>query len=114
MKRSYFQVKSNIYIYIYIHCLCNFAFDFLLKILLKIYIFNIAHLGYAQDGGLYFPESIPKLDKIEIEKMANLTYPELVKQIMPLFIDESEIPVKDLHLLIDRAFKKFTSNIVIF
>ena len=42
--------------------------------------------------------------------MADLTYPELVKQIMPLFIDESEIPLKELHLLIDRAFKKFTSN----
>ena len=86
----------------------------MLKILLKKYIFVIAHLGYAQDGGLYFPESIPKLDKIEIEKMADLTYPELVKQIMPLFIDESEIPLKELHLLIDRAFKKFTSNILIF
>ena len=82
----------------------------MLKILLKKYLFVIAHLGYAQDGGLYFPESIPKLDKIEIEKMADLTYPELVKQIMPLFIDESEIPLKELHLLIDRAFKKFTSN----
>ena len=80
----------------------------MLKILLKEYIFNIAHLGYAQDGGLYFPESIPKLDKIEIEKMANLTYPELVKQIMPLFIDESEIPVKDLHLLIMPVLKLLT------
>ena len=67
-------------------------------------------LGYAQDGGLYFPESIPKLEKTEIEKMATMTYPELVKRIMPLFIDESEIPVNDLHLLIDRAFKKFTSK----
>ena len=95
----------------YIDWVCNLAFYFLLKILLKIYIiFIIIHLGYAQDGGLYFPESIPKLDKIEIEKMANLTYPELVKRIMPLFIDESEIPLKDLHLLIDRAFKKFSSN----
>ena len=76
----------------------------------KKYIFLTIHLGYAQDGGLYFPESIPKLDKIEIENMANLTYPELVKRIMPLFIDESEIPLKDLHLLIERAFKKFSSN----
>ena len=40
--------------------------------------------------------------------MSNLTYPELVKQIMPLFIPREEIPVEHLHQLIDKAFKKFS------
>ena len=59
---------------------------------------------------MYFPESIPKLEQDEIEAMAKMTYPEMVKTIMSKFISESEIPSNDLRALIDRAFKKFSSK----
>ena len=60
------------------------------------------------DGGLYFPESIPQISQDEMDRWSTLSYPELLKQIMPLFISPEEIPVTDLHGLIDRSFKKFT------
>ena len=68
-------------------------------------------IGYARDGGLYVPESIPKISKDEIEEWSALSYPELVKKIMPLFISSDEIPVSDLHRLIDRSFKKFPGKL---
>jgi len=64
--------------------------------------------GYASDGGLYFPEKIPLLSKDEIEQLSGLSYPDMVKKIMPLFISEEEIPQKDLDKIIDNAFKKFS------
>ena len=94
MKRCYFQVTVfPIY--------SNYQSYFSLKFLIS---------GYAEDGGLYFPESIPKLEQDEIEAMAKMTYPEMVKTIMSKFISESEIPSNDLSSLIDRAFKKFSSK----
>ena len=76
----------------------------------KLFPLTIIISGYAEDGGLYFPESIPKLGQDEIEAMAKMTYPEMVKTIMSKFISESEIPSNDLTSLIDRAFKKFSSK----
>lgn len=64
--------------------------------------------GYASDGGLYFPETIPLLTKDQIEKLAPLTYPQLVKEILPLFISPDEIPKEDLNQIIDKAFAKFS------
>ena len=34
--------------------------------------------GYAKDGGLYFPERIPKLSTSEMEEWSRLTYPQIV------------------------------------
>ena len=70
--------------------------------------FTILFSGYARDGGLYFPENIPCLGKEQIEEWADLSYPDLVKKIMSIFISEDEIPTADLANIIDNAFKKFT------
>jgi threonine synthase len=64
-------------------------------------------LGYAEDGGLYFPESIPKLDNSQIENWSKLSYPELVEALLLMFIDESEISSKDLKNLVATSFSKF-------
>ena len=66
--------------------------------------------GYARDGGLYFPEKIPTLTKDEIEQLSKLSYPDMVKKIMPLFISEDEIPSNDLGHIIDNAFRKFSGK----
>jgi len=63
--------------------------------------------GYAKDGGLYFPEVIPKLTAEELEGWSHCTYPEIVKKVMSLFIGQDEIPANDLSLLINKAFKSF-------
>ena len=70
--------------------------------------------GYASDGGLYFPEKIPLLSKDEIEQLSSLSYPGMVKKIMPLFISEEEIPQKDLDEIVDNAFNKFAGKAKLF
>ena len=63
--------------------------------------------GYAKDGGLYFPESIPKLSSDQLEEWSRLTYPQIVKRVMEVFIGEEDIPREDLHRLVEEAFKSF-------
>ena len=66
--------------------------------------------GYALDGGLYFPEKIPEISQDEMDQWSSLSYPDLLKKIMPLFISPDEVPVADLHGLIDNSFKKFSGK----
>ena len=48
--------------------------------------------GYAKDGGLYFPERIPKLSEETLNEWKNLSYPDIVKNVMGMFIGEKDIP----------------------
>jgi threonine synthase len=68
---------------------------------------DVLFSGYAKDGGLYFPESIPTMTKQELEQLATCSYTQMVKTILRLFIDEAEIPTTDLDELVDAAFQKF-------
>jgi len=63
--------------------------------------------GYAKDGGLYFPEKIPKLTAETLEEWKDLSYPDIVKNVMGMFIGEEDIPKDDLKKLINNAFKSF-------
>lgn len=45
-------------------------------------------MGIAPDGGLFVPEKIPCVTKDEIEGFANLTYPELAKKILSLYLTD--------------------------
>jgi len=63
--------------------------------------------GYAKDGGLYFPESIPKLSKETLNDWKGLSYPDIVNNVMGMFIGEEDIPKYDLEKLIKNAFKSF-------
>lgn len=65
--------------------------------------------GYASDGGLYFPETIPVLSTSFLHLNWNeLAYPDLVKVILELYIDKEEIPQRHIHELVDKAFSKFS------
>jgi len=66
--------------------------------------------GYAKDGGLYFPETIPKIDLETLKSWKNLSYPEIVQNVMQLYIGEDEIPGEDLSRLLAAAFSKFKSS----
>ena len=65
--------------------------------------------GYAKDGGLYFPETIPKIDLETLKTWKNLKYPEIVRKVMQMYIGEDEIPTEDLTRLLENAFSKFKS-----
>ena len=64
--------------------------------------------GYAADGGLYFPESIPKISTEILQSWKSLSYPDIVSQVMQMFIPQEEIPESDLKVLIKKAFTKFS------
>ena len=69
--------------------------------------------GYASDGGLYVPESVPRLSPDEIRSWSGLGYVQLLKKILPLFIDDQEIPKDILDSLIDEGFKRFNISQVV-
>ncbi len=65
-------------------------------------------MGLATDGGLLLPESIPHLNRGEIEALTKLAYPELAFQIISRFVDD--IPSADLKTLIERSYATFTHD----
>ncbi|NMB82403.1 MAG: threonine synthase [Ignavibacteria bacterium] len=58
--------------------------------------------GLAPDGGLYMPESIPKLEKSFLENLENLSFQEIAFEIAKRFI-EGEIEADDLKRIINEA-----------
>lgn len=52
--------------------------------------------GYAADGGILLPVSIPTVNKATLEKWRQLSFQDLATEIVSLFISETEIPKDDL------------------
>lgn len=47
--------------------------------------------GYAPDGGLFVPESLPRFTREEIRRWSKLSYQELIKQFFPYFVSPEEL-----------------------
>ncbi|MDO5495071.1 MAG: threonine synthase [bacterium] len=66
--------------------------------------------GLAADGGLYVPESYPRLDTDQLEDLRTLLategYAALAAEVLGLFIDPEDIPPADLRRLTERAYTK--------
>ena len=58
--------------------------------------------GLAPDGGLYLPESYPKIDAATLAKWRGLPYHELAFQVLSLYIDD--IPAADLKAICARTY----------
>ena len=43
--------------------------------------------GFAADGGLFVPETIPKITQAQFQSWAELSYPELAFEVLSMFID---------------------------
>lgn len=69
--------------------------------------------GFAADGGLFVPETIPKVTQAQFQSWAELSYPELAFEILSMFIDRSIIPATDLKKLLDDSYSSFNSQSVI-
>jgi threonine synthase len=63
--------------------------------------------GFAPDGGLFVPESIPKVSHQDLKDWATLKFPDLAFELLSLFIDRSVIPADDLKRLIQDSFCSF-------
>ncbi len=58
--------------------------------------------GLAPDGGLYLPETCPRLDAATLRGWRGLSYAELAFEVMSRFIDD--IPADDLRRLLNAAY----------
>lgn len=69
--------------------------------------------GFAADGGLFVPETIPRFSPEELQVMATMEYMELAETILRKFIDPEIIPTDDLRELLAKSFATFESNEII-
>src|SRR3954468_17976312 len=58
--------------------------------------------GLAPDGGLYLPETYPKVDDATLAKWRKLPYHELAFEILSLYIDD--IPAADLKAICAKTY----------
>jgi threonine synthase len=58
--------------------------------------------GLAPDGGLYLPESYPKVDDATLSKWRSLPYADLAFEILSLYIDD--IPAADLRAICRKTY----------
>ncbi len=53
--------------------------------------------GYAPDGGLYVPESLPQLSAPQLQAWASLSYPRLVEELLKLFASPEDLTHQEIH-----------------
>jgi threonine synthase len=58
--------------------------------------------GLAQDGGLYVPESYPRVDSATLKTWRSLPYPSLAFEILSLYV--SDIPPADLKAICEKTY----------
>ncbi len=67
--------------------------------------------GLARDGGLYVPESWPRLAPSDIEALAGLPYAEIAARVMEPFVG-SDIPQNEFSELVGQAYATFSHEAV--
>jgi threonine synthase len=63
--------------------------------------------GLAPNGGLYIPNSIPKLPPNWVSEWQKLSFIELAHIVLSLYIPTSEIPSADLRVLVEKSYGTF-------
>lgn len=61
--------------------------------------------GYLSEGGIVLPENVPRVSREELSKWVTLSYPELCKKVLQLFIDEAEISKEEIGSKSRRFYK---------
>lgn len=52
--------------------------------------------GCASDGGLFMPESLPKLTREELGAWSSLSYPQMVEKLLRIFVDQDEMTDEEI------------------
>jgi threonine synthase len=71
---------------------------------------NTLFYGLAEDGGLFIPNNIPKIDNLN--DLKNLSFSDLAFKIFREYIDISEISNNDLQNILKKSFSVFNSSLV--
>ncbi len=69
--------------------------------------------GFAADGGLYVPETLPKISLDQLNEWKNLDYVSLAFEILSLFIDKSIISSEELKNILHTAYEPFEKEEII-
>lgn len=69
---------------------------------------DIVFSGYAPDGGLYVPQSIPIVDQQTLQSWSKLNYARLTSKVLELFVNDKCKPYLDD--ICDKAFSNFESS----
>ncbi|MEE4165907.1 MAG: threonine synthase, partial [Desulfocapsaceae bacterium] len=64
--------------------------------------------GFAEDGGLFVPEEIPRVSTEQLKKWSTLSFNDLAFEILSLYIDRAIIPADDLQTLIRKSTETFS------
>lgn len=67
--------------------------------------------GLARDGGLFVPETWPRLSSTKITEMAGKSYGDIAMMVLSPFVD-GEIPDSDLRVMIEEAYGDFGHDAV--
>ncbi len=63
--------------------------------------------GFAADGGMFVPETIPQISKEQLQEWSGLSYVDLAFEILSLFIDRNILSADELKELLRNSFKTF-------
>lgn len=69
--------------------------------------------GFAVDGGLYVPDSLPNVSLTMLRDWKGLSYTELAFEILSLFIEPSVISENELKELLQNAYSAFEKSDII-
>ncbi|KAM4634377.1 threonine synthase-like 2 [Polymixia lowei] len=69
---------------------------------------DVLFSGFAPDGGMFMPESLPMLSPDTLRSWSGLHYPQLVVEVASLFISTQLIPREDLEALVSSALSGFS------
>ncbi|KAM9338199.1 threonine synthase-like 2 [Symphorus nematophorus] len=69
---------------------------------------DVLFSGYAPDGGMFMPESVPLLSRDTLRGWRGLPYAKLVVEVASLFIPTQLIPREDLEVLVGEALSSFS------
>jgi len=69
--------------------------------------------GFASDGGLYVPETIPGISKEQLNAWKNLSYVDLAFEILSLYIDRSILSETELKEILKTSYKDFERDEII-
>ncbi|XP_061118255.1 threonine synthase-like 2 isoform X2 [Conger conger] len=64
--------------------------------------------GYAPDGGMFMPETLPTITPDTLRSWTSLSYPRLVHEVCALFIPDDLIPRHDLDAVLSGALSQFS------
>ncbi|WP_252349289.1 threonine synthase [Ochrobactrum sp. BTU1] len=69
--------------------------------------------GFAADGGLFVPDTIPTLSEEALKDLSKLSFQELAFELASLYIDRAIIPAEDLRRLINNSYRDFQDSDIV-